>query len=79
MILHSRYLAGARKTLCLNHVLGILLDVQSSGDWKTALQSHIPKRFFDPEVNERPTGHKMLIKNRERLKMLTDVIVTDGN
>lgn len=45
------YLAwqGGSKCLCVNHVVGVLLDVMSNGgDWREALNKHIPKRKIKP-------------------------------
>jgi len=33
-----------------NHVLEILMDVSSDGNWEQALKKHIPTRFFNPNT-----------------------------
>lgn len=40
---------GGSKCLCVNHVVGILLEVMSNGgDWRGALNKHVPKRKIKP-------------------------------
>uniref|UniRef100_A0A6G1SQ65 RNA (guanine-9-)-methyltransferase domain-containing protein 1 n=1 Tax=Aceria tosichella TaxID=561515 RepID=A0A6G1SQ65_9ACAR len=40
---------GSSKSLCVNHVTGILLEVMANGgDWQAALMKHIPKRKIKP-------------------------------
>lgn len=40
---------GSSKSLCVNHVTGILLEVMANGgDWQAAFLKHIPKRKIKP-------------------------------
>jgi ribonuclease P protein 1 len=40
---------GASKSLCVNHVTGILLEVMANGgDWHAAFMKHIPQRKIKP-------------------------------
>lgn len=42
--------SGSGKSLTLNCVLSILLDIKKTGDWKYALR-HVPKRKLNHEIN----------------------------
>lgn len=49
----DRYLswgAGAGKSLTLNQMILILLDIKKTGDWKYSLR-HVPQRKLIPEKN----------------------------
>jgi len=57
----------ARKTLCFHQVLGILLDVNlNGGDWLKAIETHVPKRFIDPNRSQH-------IKDLARRRRLDDI------
>lgn len=46
----DRYLAwqGPGKSLCVNHVFGIMLEMINGGDWRTAFHKNIPTRKIKP-------------------------------
>lgn len=52
----DRYLtwgSGSGKSLTMNQVISILLDVKTTGDWKFALR-HVPRRKIAEEAPSRP-------------------------
>jgi hypothetical protein len=61
---------GPSKSLCVNHVTGILLEVMANGgNWQAAFMKHIPKRKIKPmevvaEEEERRLAR--LLKTRKR-------------
>lgn len=64
----DRYLswgAGAGKSLTLNQVISILLDVKHTGDWQHALR-HVPKRKLFQQSNDDQ------LQPRERFSNLND-------
>lgn len=52
---------GSTKSLCLNHVVGILLEyLHNGGDWEAAMVKHIPSRKIKPR--------ELVLEEEERRK-----------
>lgn len=66
------YLAwqGGSKSLCVNHVTGILLEVMANGgDWRKAFIRHIPTRKIKPLEVVMEEEERRLAKLRHKKKM----------
>lgn len=61
---------GPSKSLCVNHVTGILLEVMANGgDWQAAFMKHIPRRKIKPieVVMEEEKRRLMNFKNKRKM------------
>ncbi|KAH8372015.1 hypothetical protein KR093_009735 [Drosophila rubida] len=68
----DRYLqwgAGSGKSLTLNQMISIMLDLKKTGDWNTALQ-HVPRRKVADYNNERQALNKQASKLNVRIDHL---------
>lgn len=73
----DRYLqwgAGSGKSLTLNQMVNILLDLKKTGDWTTALR-HVPRRKIYDEQNEYNRSKKDISKQANRLTVRIDNIM----
>ncbi|XP_013115184.2 mitochondrial ribonuclease P protein 1 homolog [Stomoxys calcitrans] len=67
----DRYLqwgAGSGKSLTLNQMIKIMLDVRKTGDWRKAL-SHVPRRKLYDQQNECTRGRNDLQKGANRVNV----------
>lgn len=73
--------AGSGKSLTLNQMINILLDLKQSGDWSHALR-HVPRRKITDPVNEEPTYHQRSVsrpRSRNRVSVRLDKIMFDAD
>lgn len=73
--------AGSGKSLTLNQMINILLDLKQTGDWMHALR-HVPRRKIVDPINEEQTHFRRRTigpKSRNRVSVQLDKIMFDGN
>jgi ribonuclease P protein 1 len=60
---YLRFGGGSGKCLALNHMISILLEVKTHGDWKRALEVVPKRKLLDPYSNESHLRTVFLLKN----------------
>lgn len=70
--------AGSGKSLTLNQMINILLDLKNTGDWMTSLR-HVPRRKVIDLKTESERFHKSLSKRANRCSVRIDRIMSNDN